>query len=841
MKSKHVAIWAAAGSLAIGAATGVASSAAADDTEKAASKMLDVMNRIATSKRPAATELSGFHGGKSRLNAEVDTIQKICEADEVDFLSAESSLIHPWRAAWQGRDVKAFRALTTKAFEGPLFAKADIVETRTDAGVTEYAWRKVANAAGDAALADVDAYLKKFKQIDDVALETFAFTASKADRNPDTLEPNAATAVIRFDVRGIATDGLRRNDRGMMRASVIREGKTWKLNGLQVINAETIAAKKAAFTDVTATAGIAKLPSYLRKEAIRRGGYAVSLADYDGDGHVDMFVGAAGPSQLLKGDGKGGFTKAENTGLAGETLVKAAVFADFFKSGRQDLLMVRFQPHSTDEMSELVFYKNEGNGKFARLKNIQTKGHFGHAMPAAVADFNNDGLLDFYAGFPGALDFTNLVNSRASGAPVMVQGLFLNNGENFDDASEKSLGAKPVDPALQQTYAHSALSYDYDQDGDMDIAVIDDRGYNSLLYRNDGNAIFTETAAGAGVSNTEFGMSAAVGDLDGDGILDLALTNVNFLAARRLNESCLSAFDKEYDTPAIRGLRLYKGLPGGGYAEVTEPAGLGWAGEGMAGVEFIDYDNDGDLDVYAVNGLWSGTDRTQDTSSLFVRMLARVLDRGSNAIKLSDDDVALMSEAQGMMHMLANYKGDVHGNSATAKSRPALAGFQRNRLFRNDGNARFTEVGYVEGVDSAADGYIVAVADINEDGRADLILRNADPGSNDVSYAPVQVLRNDKATPNKSLVVTLVGDGSNGNGVGAHLTAVVGGKTLTRHLITNNGTAQSQKVVSFGLNGAEKVDTLTIRWPSGATQELKNVPAGTVRIVEPKGGSFAAR
>jgi hypothetical protein len=816
--------------------TAQAAPAAQANAAKDANESLKLMQAITgVEKRPGAEEINMRHRlGKSGTTNRPDVSLVACEADEIDYLAAERSVVEPWRAAWQAKDLNAFKALTSASFKASAFADAKLRQTAAAGGVTEYAWSVGEPVANDGAYTSIAGWLGRFDAIDDVALETFEVSAAKSQRNEKTLVPNAMDLLVRFDVRGQAA-GERRNDRGMLKATVVRDGQGWKLDRVAVVTADTLTAATTGFTDVTKAAGIAELPSYTRNEAIRRGGYAISTADFDGDGNVDMFVGASGPSQLLKGDGKGGFKPVEGSGLGGETLVKTAVFADFFRTGRQDLLLVRFEPRGTEDLSELVFYKNLGNGQFKRLKNIVSKSDFGHAMPAAVADYNNDGLLDFYVGFPGSRDFTNVFGTPASGPAKIVEGLFMNNGEGFDDATEKALGGKPVDPAVQGVYAHSAVAFDYDQDGDMDIAVIDDRGHRSLLYKNDGKGVFTESSTQAGVTNNQWGMSAAVGDLDGDGVLDLALTDVNVLAARRMNRSCGREYDTSYAKLADRGLRVFKGLPGGQYAEVTEQWGFNWAGEGLAGLEFVDYDNDGDLDVYITNGLWSGTARGQDIGSAFMRGVTRhATDRMSLPKGVTAEQIEQRFGRAGIMRFLKDYKGDVTGTKGL-DARPSLAGFQRNRLFRNEGGTRFTEVGYLEGVDSQTDGYIVALADVNNDGRTDMVLRNADPGTTDLKYPTVQVLVNTRAAT-KGLTVTLSGKVSNGDGIGALVTATVAGKTYTRHLVANNGTAQSQKAVFFGLGDAVKADKLSVRWPSGVTQELSNVPAGTVTVVEKTAG-----
>ena len=167
-----------------------------------------------------------------------------------------------------------------------------------------------------------------------------------------------------------------------------------------------------------------------------------------------------------------------------------------------------------------------------------------------------------------------------------------------------------------------------------------------------------------------------------------------------------------------------------------------------------------------------------------------------------------------------------------------MAGFQSNKLFRNLGNGKFMEVGYLEGADSIADGYVVGTADVNNDGAIDIILRNADPGTKLVSYPPVQIYLGKKSAT-KSIQITLEGRISNRDGIGAELIATVKGMPIqVRQMIANNGTIQSEQKLWFSLGKEESMKELKIRWPNGRVQILKNLKSGKHHIVE--GDSLAA-
>ncbi|MEN9785571.1 MAG: hypothetical protein RLZZ299_835 [Pseudomonadota bacterium] len=763
-----------------------------------------------------------------------------CNLDEERLVGVDASLLRPLRAALQAKDLTALAALGAHQVAGLPGALPDA--TRTEGGVHEHAWpAEVSAGVGD--------YLSQFSSLEDVQLDTWKVVTGPraADGSYD-----AATLTLGFDLRGKDSAGWRRNDRGQFEAKVSKgTNGAWTLSALRVTRGETVRAERASFTDVTASSGVNAVTTYPRIEAIRRGGYAIATGDYDKDGHVDMYVGAWGAGTLLRGDGKGGWAPVDHVGLGGETLVKTAIFADLDKDGWEDLFLVRFTP---DGSEDLVAYRNH-KGTFAKSGTTFTgRVPAGHAMPAAVADFNNDGFLDLYVGYPGAKDFTVIEPVTQTRA---VQGMLLNDGKGgFSDTTKASfVGENPT-----TLYAHSVLAADYDSDGDSDLVVIDDRGGLSPVYQNKGDGTFTQVAKDIGVGNEGFGMGVAIGDLDGDGDEDFVMTNVDFVAGHRYAESCQANWGTSLPSPVQRGLRAFRNLGGGTFEEITDEAGLSWPGEGLAGAEVVDYDNDGDLDLYVATGLWSGTSRDQDLSSLFVRAYGERVKWGESAALLTyqpEKDVELkdwyqkqtenpsphrMESQSTFMRVLQEYQGDLSAPGTGDSVRPSMAGYEHNRLFRNDGTGHFVEVGYLAGVDSMADGYVIARTDYDRDGRMDLVLRNGDPGSMDHTFAPVQVFHNESDNA-RSLTLTLEGDSSNPHGIGAFVDVVVGGRTFTRQLLGNNGTAQSEKVLHLGLAEADHAERVIVRWPSGRTQELRNVAAGrhTVREADAPATANAAR
>ncbi|TNF23394.1 MAG: CRTAC1 family protein [Deltaproteobacteria bacterium] len=764
---------------------------------------------------------------------EGDAALTAINTEEAAYRAVVRDVLRPWSSAWTAKDGAAFGQLLAADARGTSWSAAPQETVRTLDGVTET--RITPSPATDLA-ADVAAYLGAFAKVEDVSLYTLRFVAAEGAK---------ATLTIRYDVRGVLADGARRNDRGELSVSVAEADGRWRLAEVSATRAESVSAAAShtpTFADATSVAGLDSVPVTSRAEALRRGGYAMAVADYDGDRRPDVLLGHYGRSQLLRNTGDGFEDVTEKAGLRGDTLVKAAAFADLDNDGHRDLLLLRFTPDASDAGQpgepchdrqgvchrDLVAYRNNGDGTFAFKGDVLTRyNEYDQAMPLAVADFDNNGFLDVYIGFPGARDFTNNLAVTGRENKLAANGVWLNDGQwNFTEIPSKSGG-----------FPHAAMVSDLDRDGDPDLVVVDDSGLESQVYLNDGKGKMTEGNAATGIHIRGFAMAAAQSDFDGDGRLDVTTTAIDLSDGHRLAASWLDRTEgKLHDALAeldrgLAGNLLFKST-GAGFEDVTAEAGLGFAGEAPAGVNFVDYNGDGHPDIYVSNGLWSGAG-DQELSSLFVRSLLR---GEETPIFKSGDDPTAMSGPNPVLDILREFKGDLAQASGPAISdAPTLtmAGYERNRLFRNNGDGTFTEVGYLEGADRIEDGYVVAAADFDGDGRQDLMLRNCDPAPG-VHFKTVTLLKN-QGEGFHTLTVFARGAKSNADGIGALVTATVGGRQIVRPIESTNGAIQGEPVAYFGLGAAARVDRLEVRWPSGLVESFDGVASGIVRLDEGKG------
>jgi hypothetical protein len=162
-----------------------------------------------------------------------------------------------------------------------------------------------------------------------------------------------------------------------------------------------------------------------------------------------------------------------------------------------------------------------------------------------------------------------------------------------------------------------------------------------------------------------------------------------------------------------------------------------------------------------------------------------------------------------------------------------LSAYERKRVFLNLQGKEFLDISYLTGADSDGDGRAVVAGDFRNDGRLDLVVRQVGGG-------PVLLFENQFPKAHY-LTVSLRGTASNRLGIGARLTATVAGRNLTRELYPHNSfRSQMPSRVHFGLGDATRIDRLTVRWPSGAVQNLDDLAADRhVVITEGKKGPDA--
>jgi hypothetical protein len=491
---------------------------------------------------------------------------------------------------------------------------------------------------------------------------------------------------------------------------------------------------------------------------------------------------------------------------------------------------------------------------------------------AAWLDFDSDGFLDAY-----------LVNSAATEiykpAKPPRGALYRNNGDGtFRDVTEKA------GVAAAGLFGMGVAVGDFDNDGGQDLFVA---GYaRSILYRNNGDGTFEDVTAKAGVANTrKWASSAAWFDYDNDGRLDLVIVNYLdwspennlFCGEQRPGYRSYCHPNKYRGQPAT----LYHNKGDGQFEDVSRKSGIGRLPGNGLGVVCFDYDGDGWMDVFAANDSMQNFLFHNRGDGTFEEVgLPAGVAYGDNG------------EAEAGMGVDA---GDIDGDGRLDLYVTHLD-FEFDRLYRNAGDGSFEDATFRSklGYDSFhVSGFGAGFIDYDNDARPDILTVNGHVLDNiqlyhaETAYAEpkivyrnaggtfenvtarlggdllrarvsraaafgdydndgdidvlvsnngqaAELLRNDGGNSNHWLQIHLIGTASNRDGVGARVTVTAGG--LTQHAQRKGGMsyqAAHDPRLHFGLGPARsRIERIEVRWPGGSTDRVENVEADQVIAIQ---------
>lgn len=525
----------------------------------------------------------------------------------------------------------------------------------------------------------------------------------------------------------------------------------------------------------------------------------VSVGDIDGDGFDDLYVCQPGglPNRLYRNRGDGTFediTESSGVGVLDNTA--CALFVDVDNDGRQDLIVVR--------ASGPLLFLNQGNGRFQQKKDA-----FQFATPpqgtftgAAVADYDRDGWLDIYfclyVYYQGAeqYKYPSPYYDANNGPPNFLM-------RNQHDGTFRDVTRETGLDKNNTRYSFCCGWSDFNCDGWPDLYVVNDFGRKNL-YRNNGDGTFTDIAAQAGVEDVGAGMSVCCFDYDNDGAQDLYVANMWTAAGERI--AMQDIFQKNapnevrqlyYKHAMGNSLFRNRGRKSEDFEDATSSAGVGmgrWAWSSDA----WDFDHDGLPDLYIVNGMVSGPSR-EDLNSFFWR---QVVANSPNEPKPSH------AYEQGWSAINELIRAD-----------GTWSGYERNVFYANNGEGTFSDISGAIGLDFLEDGRSFAIADFDNDGRQEVFLKNR-------NGPQLRILKNVIEELPPSIAFRLRGTKSNRDAIGAAVTIETDAGRQTRMLQAGSGfLSQHSKEVFFGLGKAKVAVRASIRWPSGAVQEFRDLPA----------------
>ena len=526
----------------------------------------------------------------------------------------------------------------------------------------------------------------------------------------------------------------------------------------------------------------------------------VSVADIDNDGLDDLYVcqPAGLPNRLYRNRGDGTFediTEASGLGILDNTA--CALFADFDSDGRQDVVVVR--------ASGPLLFLNQGGGKFRQKPDA-----FRFANPpqgtftgAAVADYDRDGWLDIYfclyLYYQGSDQYKYPVpyHDAENGPPNFMM-------RNQGDGTFRDVTAESGLNQNNTRYSFCCGWGDYNGDGWPDLYVVNDFGRKNL-YRNNGDGTFTDIAPQAGAEDIGAGMSVCWLDYDNDGAEDLYVADMWTAAGERVSAQAIFKKDSPKEVRALyrkhaMGNSLFHN---GGFRNssgVFEDR-TGFAGVGMGrwswSSDAFDFDHDGFPDLYVANGMISGTSR-QDLNSFFWR---QVVAKSPDQAKPSHD-----------------YEQGWSAINELIRADGTWSGFERNVFYANNRDGTFSDVSGAVGLDFIEDSRSFALADFDQDGRLEMLLKNR-------NGRQLRMVKNVMENLPPSIAFRLRGTKSNRDAIGAAVTVGTESGRQTRMLEAGSGfLSQHSKEVFFGLGEAKKPVEATIRWPSGLVQNLHDLP-----------------
>jgi hypothetical protein len=487
-----------------------------------------------------------------------------------------------------------------------------------------------------------------------------------------------------------------------------------------------------------------------------------------------------------------------------ETLGSGCAFLDYDRDGWQDILLINGSdwPGHKKSRSTLRLYHNDGDGTFTDVTARAGLDVELYGMGVAVGDYNNDGYPDILV--------TCVGQNR----------LFRNTGKGtfVDVTNTAGLGKR-------EGFSTSALWFDYDRDGLLDLFVCNYvkwsleadifcsldgkhksyctpeayRGATCWLFHNRGNGTFEDVTATSGVfDSSSKSLGVALLDENRDGWPDLLVAN---------------------DTQPNK---LYRNQHNGTFKDAAVEAGIAFSSEGKAragmGVDVADFDNSGTSGVAITNfdnemiGLYrlSGKSFEDIAPQSGVGIASRnSLGFGCSFLDVNLDGWLDFAVANGHIDETVR---NIRGNVGYA---------QPPQLFLNGGKGTFREVAADagEGFDRPKVGRGLAYGDFDRDGDLDLLITT--------NNGPAYLYRNDQLAGNRSIRFQLVGTKSNRDAIGATVRIVAGGMAQSR--VVKGGSSylsQSELPVTFGVEKHDRIDRVVIDWPSGQTQEFKNLAAG---------------
>ncbi len=503
--------------------------------------------------------------------------------------------------------------------------------------------------------------------------------------------------------------------------------------------------------------------------------------------------------------------------------ITSALIADFDGDGFADFLCASPRGLFLFKGSPLGAFDEPGRLAWAASPPLR------NTMALTCGDVDEDGDLDVFVGQYRVPTLGQVLRPYYYDANDGLPSYLLRNDGhgNFADVTDASgLGPK------RWRRIYSASLADLNGDGNLDLVVVSD--FAGLdLYQNDGSGHFTDVTRQSVAEPHAFGMAHALADFNADGRLDLLMIGMPSPTVDRLEHLGLRRFYSAEDSlrrPAMTsGNRLYLGRANGGFEQKSAwpsppstPLSMGYRGEGGGleggeghktslndsiarsgwswGCSAFDFDNDGFPDVYIANGLESKQSVRDYESEFWLHDIF---------VDETVDDVAAT------IYLMGKF-------SRTRGSGWSYGGYEKNRLYLNQRGESFLEIGHLAGVAIEQDSRNVVAADLDGDGRVDLLVTTFEVWPQ--VKQTLQVYKNGLTDAGHWIGFRFREEGRDKSPVGTRVTIHYQGHSVARQIVTGDShRSQHANTVHFGLGDAERVESVEIRWLNGPALTLSQL------------------
>jgi hypothetical protein len=506
-----------------------------------------------------------------------------------------------------------------------------------------------------------------------------------------------------------------------------------------------------AFNDITQNVGLCYDTEQSAEDSTpSRVAGGIAVDDFDGDGQYDLYVthGRNSSGRLFKQMPDFSYSEAtQSAGISAASTDLGAAFVDINQDGYPELISVQEGP------SFIQIFGNNGDGTFSDISSSTGLDITRASFSISAGDYDLDGDLDLFFTHWSPIykqsRWEFLWQNQGDGSFIDVSDIVDN--EPFIDDGSKDLTEERFE------YSFTGIFANVNKDITPDLLLAADFGSSQILLNSGGTTFIDNTTREI---DDRAGMGTTVIDYDNDGDLDWFVSAIGDTREEFLG---VSLFD---------GSRLYQNDGDGNFTDVTDFAGVkqgywGW------GVCFADFNNDGDPDLFAVNG-YDGWTEEQSLSRNYVAF---------------NDDAAL--------------------------------------LYISNGDGTFTERGEELGMTHTAMGRGLACYDYDRDGDIDMLIANS-------GEAPSLYRNNTFSQGNNFLNVRLKGTANNPHAVGARVYISINGEEQFREMTLGSGfISQNPVEAHFGIGDADVIDKVRIVWPTDNidVSEILNVEANRFLII----------